>query len=469
MFRKLLVVTILATGVAEAQDEALQRAKALFDEGQKAYVAGQYGPASDSFLAAFQAKPYPAFLFNAAVCREKAAALQEAVDLFTRYLAEGKLEGKEKADVEQRIKHLQGRLAAPPDAPPPTETLPEVTPRGLVVVESKPQGATVYLDDKRTGPVGTTPWSSTLEGTHTIFVESKGFKPEKKEIVAQSDKMVELYIALSQEHYLGWIEVISAPVPGADVFFDKREQGAFGKTPWAGNFRPGKHTVWVERDGFEPWRKEIDLEPGKTMRVEANLQKVSFGYLVLRGKSARNAEITVDELPQKCPSVPCRIKVRPGHHVVEIEKDDMKDLEKEFDVRSAEEALMDVEMMPSPSRVGGVVALVLSAGFCGTALYFGNKSKTDREDIESESADFSMVVSDGDPRYKQIRNNAIIADGLFLAGGIAGLSALYYLLRSPGPDSMAEVENKSLVEVPEVSWMPVPLPSGGAVVGAWGF
>src|SRR5574341_1466092 len=172
MFRTLLA-SLLVAAAAEAQDEALARAKALFDEGQKAYLAGQYGEAADAFLAAHRTKPYPAFLFNAAVCREKGAALQDAVDLFTRYLAEGKLEAKEKADIEQRIALLRERLAAPPEAPPPAGPLPEVTPRGLVVVESKPPGATVYLDDKRKGAVGTTPWSSTLEGTHTVFVESK--------------------------------------------------------------------------------------------------------------------------------------------------------------------------------------------------------------------------------------------------------------------------------------------------------
>jgi len=462
MLRKtLLLLPLLAAPAAHAQDDALQRAKGLFDEGQKLYVAGQFGPAADSFLAAFGQKSYPAFLFNAAVCREKSAALQEAVDLFTRYLTEGKPEAKEKADVEQRIAHLRERLAAPPEAPPPAVTLPEVQPRGLVVVESKPQGATVYLDDKRNGPVGTTPWSATLDGQHTVFVESKGFKPEKKDIVAQSDKMVELYIALSQEHYLGWIEVISAPLPGADVYFDKREQGAFGKTPWAGNFRPGKHTIWVERDGFEVWRQDIDLEPGKAMRIEANLRKVPFGFLVINGKTARGAEVIVDDKPAACKSLPCKIKVRPGHHTVEIEKDGMKDLESEFDVRSAEEARMEVEMMPAPSRVSAYVALTISAAACGTALYFGNKSKKDRDDIASESNSFSSTVSPDDPRFKDIRNNAIIADGLFLVGGIAGLSGLYYLLRNPGPDSSGEIENVPLAVIPTSS--------GGAVVGAWGF
>jgi PEGA domain-containing protein len=472
MLGKLLVVIPLlaAAGTARAQDEALNRAKTLFDEGQKLYAAGQFVPAADSFLAAYQQKTYPAFLFNAAVCREKGGALTEAVDLFTRYLTEGKPEPKEKADVEQRIAHLRERLAPPatPSATPPAP-LPEVQPHGLVVVESKPQGATVYLDDRKSVPVGTTPWSATLEGTHTVFVESKGFKPEKKDIVAQSDKMVELYIALSEEHYLGWLEVVSSPVPGADVFFDKREVGAFGKTPWAGNFRPGKHTIWIEHEGFEPWRKDIDLEPGKAMRVEANLQKVSFGMLVIDGKTARGAEVTVDDVAQRCKAMPCRIKVRPGHHEVEIEKNGMKDLDKEFDVHAAEEARLDVEMMPAPSRVAAYVSTVLTAGFVGAGLYFGNKSKTDRNDLQSAVNDPTVVVSPEDSRYKDVRNNAIIADGLFLAGGIAGLSALYYFLRSPGPDSTGDVENKSLVDEPQATILPMPVPSGGAVVGAWGF
>jgi len=461
MLRKMLVVIpLLAAATADAQDAALQEAKALFDEGQKLYVAGNYGPAAESFMAAYAKKPYPAFLFNAAVCREKGAALNEAIDLFSRYLTSGKPEAQERADIEQRIAALRARLAAPAEAPPPEQPLPEVQPRGLVVVESKPAGATVYLDDKRKGPVGTTPWSATLEGTHTVFVESKGFKPEKKDIVAQSDKMVELYIALSEEHYLGWIEVISSP-PGADVYFDSLEAGAFGKTPWAGNFKPGKHKIWIEREGFERWHEEINLERGKTMSINAQLQKVSFGYLVISGKTARGAEVTIDDKRAVCTKLPCRIKVEPGAHTVEIEKDGKKDLEVDFEVESAEEARLDVELMPAPSRVSGYVSLVLTAGFVGTGLYFGNKSKTDREDLESEAGSFDSVVSPEDPRFKDVRNNAIIADGLFLLGGIAGISTLYYFLRNPGPDSTGDVENVSL------AILPVPAPSGGAVVSAW--
>ena len=111
-----------------------------------------------------------------------------------------------------------------------------------------------------------------------------------------------------------------------------------------------------------------------------------------------------------------------------------------------------------------------------TAVQTGDKYLTYRGDIKAAlglggSLAFVTVHPEGHPAalYRLDADRLTLTADPLPCGGIAGLSALYYLLRSPGPDSMAEVENKSLVEVPEVSVMPVPLPSGGAVVGAWGF
>ena len=50
-------------------------------------------------------------------------------------------------------------LAAIPEPVAPPPVLPEATTKGLVVVESKPPGATIYLDDKKKGAVGVTPWN----------------------------------------------------------------------------------------------------------------------------------------------------------------------------------------------------------------------------------------------------------------------------------------------------------------------
>ena len=60
-----------------------------------------------------------------------------------------------------------------------------------------------------------------------LIREQKGWKPEECAISPRSDKLIDVYIALSEEHYLGWVEIASN-VPGADVFIDRKEIGAIG-------------------------------------------------------------------------------------------------------------------------------------------------------------------------------------------------------------------------------------------------
>ena len=90
-----------------------------------------------------------------------------------------------------------------------------------MVIDSEPQGATIYLNDKRSGPFGTTPWHGSLESKPLrLILESKGWKAEERQISPRSDKLIDVYIALSEEHYLGWIEITSNVV-GADLFIDQ--------------------------------------------------------------------------------------------------------------------------------------------------------------------------------------------------------------------------------------------------------
>src|SRR5215471_13566276 len=69
-----------------ASDKDLQAAKDAFEAAQSAFVREQFDVAAEKFLAAFERKPYPAFLFNAAVSFEKSKQLGKAKELFERYL-----------------------------------------------------------------------------------------------------------------------------------------------------------------------------------------------------------------------------------------------------------------------------------------------------------------------------------------------------------------------------------------------
>ena len=135
------------------------------------------------------------------------AAYQKAVDFYRRYLKEepnatdkAKVE-KATAVLEAEIKRLQelvqqGSAAGSGSAAPPTtasqevQQLGDVKVRGLVVIVTEPQGATIYLDDKKKGAFATTPWSGSIEGEHKLIIEKQGYKPVETIITADPSKLI---------------------------------------------------------------------------------------------------------------------------------------------------------------------------------------------------------------------------------------------------------------------------------------
>ncbi|HEY2901431.1 MAG TPA: hypothetical protein VGL59_12695, partial [Polyangia bacterium] len=176
-----------------APDPALQAAKEYFETAQTLFLKEQYEAAADKFLAAFDKKPFAAFLFNTAVSYEKAKKLDLAQRYFEQYL-EKDPQASDAAQVKARIETIKTLLGPPapvvpppppalgpdglPLAPPPgaapgtppvvplvvtAPSLPAIDTKGLVVIDSKPQGATIYLNDKKNGPFAHTPWQGSLE------------------------------------------------------------------------------------------------------------------------------------------------------------------------------------------------------------------------------------------------------------------------------------------------------------------
>jgi tetratricopeptide (TPR) repeat protein len=182
-----------------APDPELQAAKTQFEEAQNLYLREQWDDAAAKFLSAYEKKPFSSFLFNAAVAFEKAKKLDRAIDFFQRYLGKDP-QARDAAEVKTRIESLKAMLAPPPPvasktekAPPPAAVLPTIGTKGLVIMESKPDGATIYLDDKSKGTFATTPWQGSLEPKPVkLIFEAKGFKPEEREITRSEEHTSEL-------------------------------------------------------------------------------------------------------------------------------------------------------------------------------------------------------------------------------------------------------------------------------------
>lgn len=75
----------------------------------------------------------------------------------------------------------------------------------------------------------------------------------------------------SQDPAKGTVNVSSNPT-GADVFAD----GDFvGNSPAVLKLAPGKHTVAVKSSGYTDWSKEITVQGGSELQLNANLEKQS--------------------------------------------------------------------------------------------------------------------------------------------------------------------------------------------------
>jgi hypothetical protein len=462
-------------GLAQEQtapDPDLQAAKAQFEEAQILYIKEQWDEAATSFLAAYDKKPFSSFLFNAAVALEKAKKLDRAVDMFQRYLDKDP-QARDSADVKTRIESLKALLAPPPTkksekAPAPAAVLPSIDTKGLVIIESKPTGATIYLDDKSKGTFATTPWQGSLEPKPVkLIFEAQGFKAEEREITPRTDKVVEIYISLSEQHFLGWIEVI-ANVPGADVFIDRQEIGAIGKTPYTGHLKPGQHTLWVARPGYQTAQKEIIVEPGTATTHTITMETVAYAVLKAGGRDSKGARLMVDGT-LAC-TMPCEHRLDPGDHQIVVQQEDMEAYSGKLTANRADETSLDLQFSPKPPRTKAWAWAIASAVSFSLAIWRAADGMSVNDQINSDIGNLTKFTNNSDSRRSTGQWDYIEADVLFGVGAIAGLMSLWDFLES-GPPSTAAVNNvnRAGLEPKKLSLVPFGVPDGAGLAATGRF
>lgn len=154
----------------------------------------------------------------------------------------------------------------PPVAPPPAAP-------GVLHIESEPAGATVTLNGE---PRGSTPVDlGDLDvGLYDVKVELKGFVAQTRSIVLSTEApQQEVSFALARVPPAGGLlDVVSTPFGGA-----VRIDGApAGETPLTGHkLKTGKHRVEVSIESHQPWSGEVEIEPGKRARVDAQLAPIA--------------------------------------------------------------------------------------------------------------------------------------------------------------------------------------------------
>ena len=481
-----VLVAICALAVAPTQSlaqpaDALKKAQSAFDQAQVDYLGGKFDEAAKGFEDAYNARQFPQFLYNVGACHHMKgkknsdiAAYQSAVDFYKKYLAaDPQAADKPKVEkaigvLEAEIKRLKeaaalnvgvgsgsgsGSGSATPLVVAPSaevEQLGDAKVRGLIIVESEPQNATIYLDDRKKGPVATTPWSGTLEGEHKIIIEKRGFMVSDSTVSADPSKLFVLRAVLGKEDFMGWVDVTSN-IPKSEVFIDNQEQGAVGKTPYSQYVKPGKHTFYVTIEGYDTVKEEIEVLPGGTHEVKAVLKGTPVGKLNVIGLGIEDSTIFVDG-KLACERGPCLKAVPEGEHTITVTRPGMKEYSRRIKVQAKTEANVKVTLAPTPSRSDAVIAYVLAGVFTGGGVFLGLQSQKYRDQLRTEIGDTGgkPPPDTRDPRYTKGKAFAIAADATFAIAGITAITAIYYTFRDKGAQSTGLIDVRAIALQPQI-------------------
>jgi tetratricopeptide (TPR) repeat protein len=131
----------LPPNLAAAQD-AEQKARGHFRRGETHFAVGRFAAALKEYMAAYELRPLPGFLFNIGQCHRNLGNFEEAVFSFKRYLRL-KPDATNRIAVEELVADLERQIAAQKATRPPTLTGP-TGPAGMGAAPPLPPARPVY-------------------------------------------------------------------------------------------------------------------------------------------------------------------------------------------------------------------------------------------------------------------------------------------------------------------------------------
>lgn len=163
---------------AKPTKAAIQRARKAYNQGQKAFDAGQYKEAEEAFQQAYETVPNPVVLLSIAESQIHLKELDEAIANLERYLEE-RPNATDRADVEKRIEEVKQTPA-------------------ILAIMSDPSGADISVDG--TDSYKTTPAEIELApGEHTVELSLAGREPQRETVFARFGQRHELQIEFGDE------------------------------------------------------------------------------------------------------------------------------------------------------------------------------------------------------------------------------------------------------------------------------
>lgn len=223
-------------------------------------------------------------------------------------------------------RYYVGRVVAPPPVA-----------AAVLVVDSRPSGAEVYLDGRLQGR---TPLSlSVTPGRHEVELRLAGYRSYRVTVNPKPGDRVQIFAQLVAEVQEGTLVVDSSP-PGAEVYVDG---GLKGRTPLRLSLKEGTYQVELRLAGYEPYRAAVRVGEGEETRLSVNLRPIRTGELVVETRPV-GAEVYVDGRLQG--RTPLRVSLEAGRHEVRVAAPGYGEYRAQVEVRPGESVRLGVELVP---------------------------------------------------------------------------------------------------------------------------
>lgn len=146
------------------------------------------------------------------------------------------------------------------------------------------------------------------------------------------------------------LQVASDP-SGAEVWVDRRDLAARGRTPLSIAVPAGRHRLFVVREGHAPWEQEVEAVVGETARHSVRLDALPAAISV--ETAGPPAEVLVDGRPAG--RTPARITLPAGAHEIRLRRAGSDEVRERVELRPGEDRTMRLAMPPLP--IAGAIAV----------------------------------------------------------------------------------------------------------------
>ncbi|MBC7319579.1 PEGA domain-containing protein [bacterium] len=184
---------------------------------------------------------------------------------------------------------------------------------GGIVVDSKPRGANVYVDNKF---MGITPLnlSGIKTGSHIVRISYQGYADRQRTVIVRPHRYEYITETLLAPANTGSLYVESNP-RDASIYLDGNYEG---ETPKRIDFIPvGSHTVRISKEGYRDHVQQVWIEANRLTTVSVSLVAETTRYKLTINSNPSGAWTYVDGIPRG--STPTYVYVTPGYHEIKLQ------------------------------------------------------------------------------------------------------------------------------------------------------